>query len=126
AVDAADDRVLGVDDEAKLGCDLDLVAAPGDRATDEQLVRVRAVDLRGVEESDAQLERAVDRLKSGFLVSRAIRPGHAHTPEPLRGDLEPLAAQLSPRHFSFSSYVAIFCSMKARWVRTSARRRSEE
>ena len=39
----------------------DLVATTGDRAADELLVRARAVHVGGVEEVDAELERAMDR-----------------------------------------------------------------
>ena len=44
-------RCVVLDDQAGLGGDLDLVAAPGEGPADELLVRERAVDVRGVEEA---------------------------------------------------------------------------
>jgi len=54
----------------------------------EDLVGVRAVDVRGVEEGDPGGDGVVDKLdhvRLGFW--RAVEGGHAHAAEALRGDL---------------------------------------
>ena len=56
-------RIVGVEAEAELGRDLHLVAVPGDRPAHQPLVRVRPVYLGRVQESHAQLERAIDGLE---------------------------------------------------------------
>ena len=61
AVDAAVARAVRVAHDAELRGEDDLVAAIADRPADELLVRERAVDVGGVEEVDAELERAMDR-----------------------------------------------------------------
>ena len=68
----------------------DLVAAAGDRAADELLVRVRAVDLRRVDEGDAELDRAVDRADRLRVVAArtCVERGHAHAAEPELRDVE--------------------------------------
>src|SRR4029077_16018086 len=50
----------GVRDEAELGGEHDLVPAVPDGPADELLVVIRAVDLGGVEEGDAEVEGPVD------------------------------------------------------------------
>ena len=59
-----------------------LVAPAGDRPADQLLVGERAVDVGGVEEGDAELQRAVDGLQDGGSVTRAVGVGHAHAPRP--------------------------------------------
>src|SRR5262249_31609914 len=98
AVDAARPGARRVDREAELGGHLELVPTTGDRAPDEPLVGVWPVDLGGVEECHAELERAVDRPKARLLVALAVGPGHAHAAEALGGYLEPLASQSCPVH----------------------------
>ena len=61
AVDAARRGVVRVAHEPELRREHDLVAAAGDRPADQLLVGERAVHVGGVEEGDAELERAVDR-----------------------------------------------------------------
>jgi hypothetical protein len=59
-----------------------LVAVTVDRAADELLVRQRPVQLRGVDEVDPELERALDRRDPLVLVGRPVEGGHAHAAEP--------------------------------------------
>ena len=54
---------------------------PRDRPADQLLVGERAVDVGGVEERDAELERAVDRRDRLVVVARAVELGHAHAAE---------------------------------------------
>jgi hypothetical protein len=95
AVDAAG-RALEV--EAELGRDLDLVAVPGEGAPDQLLVRVRAVDLGGVEERDAEVERPRDRGDPVRFLGGPVGPGHPHAAEPLGRHLESLTAQFTFVH----------------------------
>ena len=80
--------VAGVRDEAELGCEHDLVAAVLDGPADQLLVVVGPVDLGGVEESDAEVECAVDRTDGLGFVGDAVRAGHAHGAEADARDLE--------------------------------------
>jgi hypothetical protein len=73
AVDATVGEVVALEGEAELGCDLDLVAAPGDGAADQFLVDERAVDLGGVEQGDAELDRPVEDSSSVVVSRRAAR-----------------------------------------------------
>ena len=57
-----------------------------DRAADEHLVVPGAVHVGGVEERDAELERAVDGRDRLVPVARAVALAHAHAAEALRGD----------------------------------------
>jgi catechol 2,3-dioxygenase-like lactoylglutathione lyase family enzyme len=59
-----------------------------DRATNEDLVRKRTVELGGVDERDAQLEGALDRLDTLVLVGGAVVGGHTHAAE-ADGDARP-------------------------------------
>jgi hypothetical protein len=67
--------------DRELGREHDLVALALDRLADEDLVGVRAVHVRGVEQRDAELERAVDDLCRLVVVARAIERRHPHAPE---------------------------------------------
>jgi hypothetical protein len=93
AVDAAALSIVGVADDPELRREHDLIAAIGDRAPDEALVGVRAVDVGGVEEVDAELERAVDDGDRLVVVVRAIELGHAHAAEAEGGNRGAGAAQ---------------------------------
>ena len=75
---------------AELGGEDDLVAAAGDRPADQLLVGERAVHVGGVEEGDAELERAVDRRDRLGLVAGAVELRHAHAAEAERRYFEVL------------------------------------
>ena len=75
--------------EAELRCDHDLVPHRLERLADELLVRVRTVDLRGVEERHAQVDGAPYQLDRLLLVGRGPEAeAHAHAPEAECRDLE--------------------------------------
>ncbi len=80
----------GVRDQPELRRYDDIVAAPLEGAADEFLVRVGAVDLRGVDVGDAQVECSVDGA-DGFGVA-AVRvevvAGHRHRAESDARDVE--------------------------------------
>jgi hypothetical protein len=90
--------IVGVEPEPELGRELDYVATAGDRTPHEPFVVVRPVDLGGVEERHAELERAVDRLEPQPLVRTAVGVGHPHAAQAHRRHLESLASQLAPFH----------------------------
>ena len=73
-------------------------AAAPQGAADELLVRVRAVDVGGVEHRDAEVERPVDRGDRLRLVAGAVEVGHAHAAEADRPDLEALGAEPARLH----------------------------
>ena len=103
AVDACD-AALERDLEAELGGDQRAVAAAVERFGEQRLVGVRAVDLGGVEEIDAEVERTMDGRDALGLVGRTVDPGHAHEAGHRHGaeadgrDFEALAAELAPLH----------------------------
>jgi hypothetical protein len=91
-------RVGGIADDPELRGQHDLVAAIGDRAPDEALVCVRAVDVGGVEEVDAQLDGAMDHGDRLVVVARAVELGHAHAAQAEGGDGGAGAAQRACLH----------------------------
>ena len=86
-------RLPSSQDVAELRREHDLVAAALDRLADERLVLagLRAVDVGGVEEGDAELERPVDRRDRLGLVRLAVPGRHPHAAEALLRDLEPVS-----------------------------------
>ena len=93
AVDAPSPRVVRIPHDAELGGKHDLVALGPDGAADELLVRVRAVDVGGIEEVDAQLEGPVDGGHGLVAVAGAVELAHAHAAEALGRHCEALAAE---------------------------------
>ena len=93
----------GVRDHAELGGEHYLVAAPLECPADEFLIDVRTVDLGGVDEVHAQIERAVDGPdRFGVVASGAgERERHAH------------GAEANPPHVQVSK----FCSLHDRSFR---------
>ncbi len=73
-------------DDAELGGEHDLVAAVADRATDQLLVVPLAVDVGGVEQVDAQVERPMDRRDPLGVTDASVGARHGHAPEADRRD----------------------------------------
>src|SRR5207249_10866313 len=73
----------------------DLVAPAADPAPDELLVGVGAVHVGGVEEVDAEVERAVDGRDRFAVVVRAVELRHPHAAEADGGDGGTEAPELS-------------------------------
>src|SRR5205807_5261899 len=67
AADPAKLRLDWIAQDSKLRRDYDLFAMAFNRAAEQLFVRMRSVHVGGVEESDAELERAMDRCER-FLV----------------------------------------------------------
>ena len=81
---------------AELRREHDPVAPPGERAADDLLAAALvAVDVRGVEERDARVERGVDHRARGLLVDPAAEVVAA---EPDDGHLEVGAAEAARAH----------------------------
>src|SRR5215471_18988371 len=75
-----------------------LAAAGLERAPQQLLVVSPAVHVRGVDEIDSEVERAmhdVDRLR---VIALPVRAGHGHAPEPDGRDLELAVPQLAILH----------------------------
>ena len=96
AVDARR-AAVGVGHEPELGREHDLVAAVADGAAHELLVVPGAVDVGGVEQVDAEVERAVDRRDAVGLVRAAVRAGHRHAAQADRRDVGAHLAELPHR-----------------------------
>ena len=89
---------LGVD-ETELGGNDDLAAERSQSLADELFVGERSVDLSGVEEGDAELDRASD--DADHLIAQVAfgdLPSEAHAAEPERGHFEPVRAECSLVH----------------------------
>ena len=92
AVDAAEALVARVPDVAELGGQHDLLAPVGDGPADQHLVGERPVHVGGVEQRDAEVERAVDGGDGLALVGGAVELRHAHAAEAEGGHLEGVIA----------------------------------
>ena len=95
---AASRLAVGVD-ETELGRNDDLSADRSQGLADELLVGERSVDLRGVEERDAELDGASD--DADHLIAQVAfgdLPSEAHAAEPERGHFEPVRAECSLVH----------------------------
>ncbi len=89
----------GPDVEPELGRDHDLVAHRRQRLADQFLVDIGAIDLSGVEEGDAALDRAAqyrDALR--LLERRAVGEAQAHAAEADRRDFEVAVAEFAFLH----------------------------
>jgi hypothetical protein len=97
-VDPARLGIVGVADDPELGGENHLVTAIGDRAADQQLIGVRAIDVRRVEEIDAEVERVVDGGDRLALIGRAVELRHAHGAQPFGRDRQSLCSQRAMFH----------------------------
>ena len=97
AVDALEAAVFAAN-VAELGRDDHPLAPLAHDTADQFLVRADAVHVGGVEEGDAEVERAVDRRDRLCLVADAVEIGHAHAAETEGGDFEALLAEFAGLH----------------------------
>ena len=85
--------------EAELGGDHDLVADRGERLADEGLVGERPVDLGGVEERDAEVDRFADDVDAVLFGNvEAVGVAQAHAAEADGGDVEAAGAEGATTH----------------------------
>src|SRR5208283_2630318 len=94
------DRALAVGQHlvGELGRDDDLVAILAQRLADQLLVVADAVHIGGVEESDPELDRALQRRGGLVVVARTVKLRHPHASESQFRYLQSLAAELSLLH----------------------------
>ncbi len=81
----------------ELGGEHDVVAPALERPADDLLALAAAVDVGGVDEVDAGIERAVDHAHALVVVAVAHLPEH-HRPEALGADLDARSSQLPVSH----------------------------
>src|SRR6476661_10275974 len=91
-------RTIGRTDVAELGRYDEVIAPALYRATNELLVRERAIRVSRVEKGDAQLEGAVDRGERFDFVAARIEVGHAHAAEAEGRDGESLRTETTRLH----------------------------
>ena len=84
--------------DAELRRQHDLVASAADRAPDELLVVAVAVDVGGVEQRHAEIERAMDRRDAVGVGGAAVRTRHRHAAEADRRDHGTDASELAFLH----------------------------
>ena len=83
---------LVVEREPELGRDDHVIAQRLERLTDELLVHIRPVRLRGVEQRDAPLDGTPEERDHLVPVTRRpIALAHPHAAQPEGGDLQPTA-----------------------------------
>jgi hypothetical protein len=99
----------GVGDETELRRENDVVATILDRACDEFLVGEGAVDLRGVDERDAEVEPTMDRADGFFIVGARAGVGgrHAHSAETDAADIKRSQVDVLHRCAPFSGGVRL-------------------
>ncbi len=83
---------------AELRGEHDAIALPLDGAPHQLLVGVGTVDVRGIEEGDAQLQGAVDGGDRFGVVAPRIEVGHPHAAEADAGDDETLSTEVALFH----------------------------
>ena len=82
AVDLPRLRVSRVQADAELAGQEHLVAAAGNRATDQHLVGVRAIHIGGVEQGHATVQRVPDDGNAVIVTAAAaVVRAHAHAPQ---------------------------------------------
>jgi hypothetical protein len=94
----AHEASIGLAQDAELGREHDLVSTAGDGLADELLVVPLPVDIRGVQEADAELDGAMEGGDGFTLIARAIELAHAHAAETERRDLQAHTSKLARFH----------------------------
>src|SRR5258706_10185180 len=90
-----------IDIKAEFGCDRNAFTEWSDGLAHQFLVRERTVNFRGVEESDATLERRPNQRDHLLLVGRrTVAKAHSHAAEPESRNFESAASQFPFLHIS--------------------------
>ena len=69
-------------DETELAGQHDVLPAIADRPADEDFVRAPPVGVRGIEERDTKVDRAVERPDRFVVVAGTVTLRHSHAAEP--------------------------------------------
>src|SRR5437764_12232443 len=91
AVNPAKSRRLRVTQDSKLCRDNSAMAFAANSASDQFLIRVRTINVGGIEKSNPQVDCAIDGGERFRIVAVAIKFRHAHTAESDRGNNQPAA-----------------------------------
>jgi hypothetical protein len=86
---------------AELGGQYHLVSVSDNRPPDQPLVAERPVHVGGVQQGDAEVERAVDGGDRLPVVGRPVRLAHHHAAQAYGGDPQTLAAERALLHPAF-------------------------
>ena len=87
--------VVGTADDAELGGDTDLATDRGEDPAEELLVVAETVDIGGVKQGDAEVDRAMQRRGGLVTVDRAVGVAHTHAAEANRGSGQAQGAELA-------------------------------
>ena len=97
AVDG-DEAARAVADVSELGGEKDFFPPPANRPAHQLFVPPLAVNVGGIEEIHAELQRAMNHPNGLFIVSRPIEFRHAHAAKADGRNLRPVFAQSSFHH----------------------------
>src|SRR6266550_3300449 len=98
AVDAAKPRRIRVAQDSELCRDDNAMAFAANTASEQLLIRVRTINVGGIEESNPKVDCAIDGGKRFRIVVMAIKFRHAHTAESDRGNNRSAASKFSLFH----------------------------
>src|ERR1700675_5173537 len=85
---AADVGIAGIADNSELCGQHEFVALALDRASDEFFILVWSVDVGGIEEVDAEFERAMNGRDRFGVIASGVKLRHAHAAEAEGGNFE--------------------------------------
>src|SRR5438132_6305673 len=98
AVYPAKSRRIRVTQNSELRRDNNPMAFAANSASDQFLIRVRTINVGGIEESNPQVDCAIDGGERFRIVAVAIKFRHAHTAESDRGNNRSAASKFSLFH----------------------------
>ena len=93
AIDAPHRRVRLVAHNSELGGEKNLFAHAANRLANKHFVVAIAVNVRGVQKRDAQLNRTMNRSRRFRIVPRSIKFGHPHTAQTQGGNKRAVLSQ---------------------------------
>ncbi len=96
---APKNRPVGTAHDAELGGEHDFVAARLHDLCQQPLVGAHAVDIGGIEEVDADIERGIEHTQIRDFIGRSVEVRHAHAAEADRRDFQALRAKFATRNF---------------------------
>src|SRR5205085_8739239 len=86
AANSAKTRRVWIAQDSELRRDDNAMAFAANSASEQLLIRVRTINVGGIEESNSKVDRAVDRGERFRIVAVAIKFRHAHAAESDRGN----------------------------------------